>query len=73
MLSIIHPNSSGGNRKIFWRWRKVQADIDCLPQPVQHQHVLIQRVIHGAAWEKNANKTGGAGQYRDKGGSALIW
>jgi hypothetical protein len=30
--------------------------------------VLIQRVIHGAAWEKNANKTGGAGQYRDKGG-----
>lgn len=38
------------------------ADVDRLPQPVQHQHVLIERGIHGRFTELDINKKAGAGQ-----------
>jgi len=47
------------------------ADVDRLPQPVQHKHMLVQRGVHGTGWG-HANKTGGAGQPPLASGRALI-
>src|SRR5208283_2874114 len=39
------------------------ADVDRLPQPVQHKHMLVQRGVHGTD-EMDAIRKDGAGQPR---------
>jgi hypothetical protein len=47
------------------------ADVDRLPQPVQHKHMLVQRDIHGLSLNQ-LNKNAGMGQSPAMNGSGLL-